>query len=66
MIVLLQFFVPVFRYNERFSSDILYGIAAYLIALLIFSMIYDRLKKSEADEAVAPSAPEEYSIISED
>ena len=49
-----------------YLSDILYGIAAYLIALLIFTFIYDKLKKSEVEETEVSSTPEEMSIISGD
>ena len=37
--------------------DLLYGILAYVIALVVFSVIYDKLKsKKVADEDNAPSA----------
>lgn len=49
-----------------YLSDILYGVAAYLIALLIFTFIYDKLKKSMADKTEVSSAIEEISIISGD
>ena len=49
-----------------YVSDILYGIAAYLIALIVFTFIYDKLKKLEAEETEVSSAPEEMSIISGD
>ena len=46
-----------------YLSDLLYGVVAYLIALLIFTFIYDKLKKKEADEEGSPSAENEISLI---
>ena len=45
-----------------YLSDILYGVVAYFMALLIFGIIYDKLKK-ETDEDLSPSISDESSII---
>ncbi len=45
-----------------YLSDILYGAVAYFMALLIFGIIHDKLKK-ETDEDISPSISDESSII---
>ena len=37
-----------------YLSDALYGIVAYIVALLVFSFVYDRLAHKKTDEAAAP------------
>ncbi len=39
-----------------YLSDALYGIVAYIVALLVFSFVYERLANKKADEAAAPPA----------
>ena len=39
-----------------YRSDAVYGIVAYIIALLIFTLLYEKLSDRKADEAIAPSA----------
>ncbi len=37
-----------------YLSDALYGIVAYIVALLVFSFVYERLAQKKTDEAIAP------------
>ena len=39
-----------------YLSDALYGIVAYVVALIVFSFVYERLSNKKADEAAAPPA----------
>lgn len=42
-------------YVISYFSDIAYGVVAYVIALLIFSLAYDKAKESKTDETTVPS-----------
>lgn len=44
-----------------YFTDVAYGFVAYIIALLILSSCYDKLRSKKTDEAVAPS--EENSLL---
>ena len=38
-----------------YLSDVLYGIVAYIIALITFNVVYDKLKEKETDEEESSS-----------
>ena len=45
----------VISYVLSYFTDVVYGFIAYIIALVLFSFFYDRLREKETDEAAAPS-----------